>query len=320
MNTQWRQPSKFYSINPMKQQRQELSYKKLNELRKNATLCDFTIKTVDGDIIHVHKYVLMSNCMYFEKMFSEKSKDDDQKCIHVLDIDGDILHNLIDYIYTGTLIQIHEESVERILKGADILQLFDVQDLCIEFLLRSINGENWLKIKKIADSRMMFNMPNVCFKWALKNFDEVFRCAGFLTLDIEQLKQLIDSDELYTVKEENVYIAVIIWVRHDEINRKHFLPELMKLVRVPLMNYMYVHRLLQEEPLITSNRICFEYLTKIHKDMFYQHNKTPNHDTVRRTQRGFITRSLPCLSYYVTENETEEYDSSPNLNTENIPE
>lgn len=45
-------------------------------------------------------------------------------------------------------------------------------------------------------------------------------------------------------------------MRHDEINRKHFLPELMKLVRVPLMNYMYVHRLLQEEPLITSNRIC----------------------------------------------------------------
>ena len=84
-------------------------------LFRNATLCDFTIKTVDGDIIHVHKYVLMSNCMYFEKMFSEKSKDDDQKCIHLLDIDGDILHNLIDYIYTGTLIQIHEESVEVII-------------------------------------------------------------------------------------------------------------------------------------------------------------------------------------------------------------
>lgn len=53
-----------------------------------------------------------------------------------------------------------------------------------------------------------------------------------------------------------MYNAVISWVRHDEINRKYFLPELMTLVRVPLMNYMYVHRLLKEEPLITSNRIC----------------------------------------------------------------
>lgn len=33
----FRQPSKFYSINPMKQQRQESSYKKLNELRKSDT-------------------------------------------------------------------------------------------------------------------------------------------------------------------------------------------------------------------------------------------------------------------------------------------
>jgi len=53
--------------------------------------------------------------MYFEKMFSEKSKENDLKCIQILDIDNDILHNLIDFIYTGTLIQIHEESVEVII-------------------------------------------------------------------------------------------------------------------------------------------------------------------------------------------------------------
>lgn len=77
-------------------------------------MCDFTIKTIDGDIIHVHKYVLMSNCLYFEKMFSKEPKENDQKCIQILEIDSDILHNLIDYIYTGTLIHIHEESVEVI--------------------------------------------------------------------------------------------------------------------------------------------------------------------------------------------------------------
>jgi len=65
----------------------------------------------------------------------------------------------------------HLLFLKRILKGADILQLFDVQDLCIEFLLKSINGENWLKIKTIADSRMMVNLPIVCFQWAVKNFE-----------------------------------------------------------------------------------------------------------------------------------------------------
>lgn len=53
--------------------------------------------------------------MYFEKMFSKEPKENDQKCIQILDIDSDILHNLIDYIYTGTLVHIHEESVEVII-------------------------------------------------------------------------------------------------------------------------------------------------------------------------------------------------------------
>lgn len=78
-------------------------------------MCDAIIKTADGDTIDVHKCVLMSNCMYFEKMFLEKSEENDQKCIHILDIDSDILHNLIDYIYTGTLIKIHEENVKVII-------------------------------------------------------------------------------------------------------------------------------------------------------------------------------------------------------------
>jgi len=53
--------------------------------------------------------------MYFEKMFSEKSKENDQNDIHIVNIDSDILHNLIDFIYTGTLIQIHEDSVKVII-------------------------------------------------------------------------------------------------------------------------------------------------------------------------------------------------------------
>ena len=42
-------------------------------------------------------------------------------------------------------------------------------------------------------------------------YSKVFRCATFLSLDIEQLKQLIDNDELYTVEEENVCIKVILF-------------------------------------------------------------------------------------------------------------
>lgn len=53
-------------------------------------------------------------------------------------------------------------------------------------------------------------------------YSKVFRCATFLSLDIEQLKQLIDNDELYTVEEENVCIKVILfnsYMVYNSINK-----------------------------------------------------------------------------------------------------
>lgn len=32
-----------------------------------------------------------------------------------------------------------------------------------------------------------------------------------------------------------------------------------------------------------------------------------------------MARNLPCLSCYVADDETDEYDSSPDLDSENIP-
>lgn len=40
-------------------------------------------------------------------------------------------------------------------------------------------------------------------------YSEIVRCAAFFTLDIEQLKEIIESNDLYTVEEENVCIKVV---------------------------------------------------------------------------------------------------------------
>jgi len=83
----------------------------LFNLFRNNKFCDAIIKTANGDHINVQKCVLMSNSVYFEKMFDKKNNENDQNSSYTLDIDSDVLHNLINYIYSGTLIQLNEENV-----------------------------------------------------------------------------------------------------------------------------------------------------------------------------------------------------------------
>jgi len=52
----------------------------------------------------------------------------------------------------------------------------------------------------------------------------------------ETLTALLESNELGTVSEFNVFLAAMRWVDADE-SREHFLDEVLGLVRFPTMDY-----------------------------------------------------------------------------------
>lgn len=58
-----------------------------------------------------------------------------------------------------------------ILNGAELFQLNDIRDICIEYLTKTINDENCLVIKDIADSRVKVDLSKKCLKYALKRFE-----------------------------------------------------------------------------------------------------------------------------------------------------
>jgi len=53
-----------------------------------------------------------------------------------------------------------------------------------------------------------------------------------------------------------VYMAVMAWVKHDESDRKHLLPELLNLVRLVFVSQDYLLKVIKAEPLISSNPEC----------------------------------------------------------------
>ena len=60
------------------------------------------------------------------------------------------------------------------------------------------------------------------------HFEEVVRSEEFLQLEVTQLLELVGADDLCTQSEEQVYEAVMAWVKHDPVNREKYLAELLE--------------------------------------------------------------------------------------------
>jgi len=54
------------------------------------------------------------------------------------------------------------------LDGAELLQLNDVRDACVEFYTKTMDDENCLTVKNIADSKAMTDLSEKCLNYAAK--------------------------------------------------------------------------------------------------------------------------------------------------------
>jgi len=79
---------------------------------RGDTVWDVTLKSADGKELHAHKCVLASQSEYFERMFIGGFRETTQDVIQINDISGDVLNNIIDFMYTGVLVKIEQDNVE----------------------------------------------------------------------------------------------------------------------------------------------------------------------------------------------------------------
>ncbi|KAF0754874.1 kelch-like protein 21 [Aphis craccivora] len=236
-----------------------------NIIHKEGKKYDVILKTSDGNEIYAHKSILTSASEYFEKMFGGGFQESTQDVIEIKDISIDVLNCLIDFIYTKELDTINSDNAEEILNGADFLQLADARVECVKFFTENmINDNNYLMIKDMADFREITELSQNCVEYALSRFEFVSNLPSFLDgIDIELLIQLINDDNLNASYEEDVYTAVINWVKYDLSDRQYFLPDLLSIVRLVFIPTKYLLKEMEEEPLIYSNPECLKHFNRV---------------------------------------------------------
>ncbi|KAG7273832.1 hypothetical protein CRUP_011124 [Coryphaenoides rupestris] len=259
----------------------------MNRMRQRTLLCDIVLHVANKEI-KAHKVVLASCSPYFHAMFTNEMSESRQTHVTLHDIDPQALEQLVQYAYTAEIV-VGEGNVQTLLPAASLLQLNGVRDACCKFLLSQLDPSNCLGIRGFADTHSCSDLLKSAHKYVLQHFVEVSKTEEFMLLPLKQVLDLISSDSLNVPSEEEVYRAVLSWVKHDVEGRRQHVPWLMKCVRLPLLRRDFLMSSVDTELLVRHHSECKDLLIEA-LNLFAIHGDCEAYDT--RTDRWHMVASM----------------------------
>jgi len=226
----------------------------INLLRSHRELCDVVLN-VGVRKIFAHRVILSACSPYFRAMFTGELAESRQTEVTIRDIDEHAMELLIDFCYTSYIL-VEETNVQTLLPAACLLQLQEIQDVCCEFLKRQLDPSNCLGIRAFADTHSCRELLRIADKFTQHNFQEVTESEEFLLLPVNQLIDIISSDELNVRSEEQVFNAVLAWVKYNVAERRGHLPQVLQHVRLPLLSPKFLVGTVGSDLLIKSDEAC----------------------------------------------------------------
>ena len=226
---------------------------KLNELRETNVLCDATIRA-EGQDFAAHKCVLSAASAYFRALFTSQMKETKNNMVELQEAKSTTISDVLQFIYTGK-VTIDSFNAQDLVKIADYLIIPSLKTRASLFLQGSINGSNCLALESFACQYNCESLQQAAVTFKCEKFVAVTKSEDFRSCDVEKVKELICMDEINVSEEDEVYQAVIAWIKHDLPSRECFLPELLKCVRLFSVSKYSLRRILDEE-LVSRNLAC----------------------------------------------------------------
>ncbi|XP_028398335.1 kelch-like protein 12 [Dendronephthya gigantea] len=237
----------------------------INILRKRNLLCD-AILCVEGRNFPVHRVILAACSDYFEAMFTSgmSESSSEQARIEIKGLSANTMEILLDFIYTET-VKVSVENVQALLPAACLLQLNGAKRACSAFLESQLDPANCLGVKNFAETHHCESLRQAAEKFIHKHFVDLIKCEEFLQLECNDIKELIQNDNITIPSEEVVYEAVMMWIKHNTEDRKEYLPSLLENVRLPLLTPRYLTDVIDDEVLVHRSFACRDLVDEAKK-------------------------------------------------------
>ncbi|CAN2390080.1 BTB And C-terminal Kelch, partial [Pristimantis euphronides] len=255
---------------------------------------------VDRKLFHVEKSVLAAESGYFQIMFYGGFKESTLRQIHLTGVKQECFQTLLDFVKNGSM-ELNQRNVSDLLETADFLDLRQAKQFCIAFIVHQMKVSNCLDMMSYSQHYGYTNLYEAAVNVAVTHLPELMNDHEdeFSQLDMESLKVLLQTDNLYVSNEDLVFEAVMKWVLKDIVREKYF-EELMALVRPAYLSLTFLDVLVKRIQRSKGQNTYFRLLETL--------NSNPPL-TWRSTSKGMST-SRTYETFYVLggkhENEEQE--------------
>ena len=162
------------------------------------------------------------------------------------------MESILVFFYTSK-IQIASNNVYDIMKAANYLNIAKIKQLCTTFLMIEVTPNNCFRLKKFSK---LYNCQQLTEKINFvieQQFETVIRSKEFLTLDVEEVKSLLNLKEKKVSSEDCVYNATIDWVKNDANSRSIYLGGLFSAINLSSVSWDFLTQVIVKEHLITDS-------------------------------------------------------------------
>jgi kelch-like protein 10 len=215
----------------------------------------------DGGIFPVHMLILCGCSDYFMTLFTTPLHCTERTNILLQGVTSETMSLILEYAYMGS-VGINQENVRTLFVSADYLIMPGLLELCCDFLKSTLTPENCIGIMLFArDYFSSLEGDARCF--VMRNFEQVSQQSDeLLELPPEELQAIIGADELNVKSEAVVWDGVVRWIDHDKENRQDKIVELIKKVRLRLLDLKFIE-IVRDKPYVARNYECHNLIQNV---------------------------------------------------------
>ncbi|XP_075039729.1 kelch repeat and BTB domain-containing protein 12 [Mixophyes fleayi] len=228
----------------------------INRMRGSAELIDIVL-VAEGRRFPCHRVVLASFSPYFRAMFTCGLVECNQTEVTLHDVTAESVSIILEYVYTSQL-YINNLTVQGVATAAYFMQMDDIFKVCQTYMMDHMDASNCLGIYYFAKQISADDLEEKSKKYLYNHFSEVGLHEEILEVDYQQLTTMIVSDDLNVSREESILELVLRWVNHDKSLRSQHLMDLLKQVRLPLVNPSFLREARKRNTVLLCNAPCYD--------------------------------------------------------------
>ncbi|XP_074659238.1 kelch-like protein 10 [Tubulanus polymorphus] len=182
--------------------------------------------------------------------------DDTKREYQIPGISSAMIGSIIEYAYTRET-DITADNVDTLLPAADQFNVVGLVRACADFITNQLGSENCIGIRNFARQYFCRHLERQADNYLMQNFvDVATKSDELMSLQLSEFTEIMSCDELNVKNEEAVFETVIKWIDHDPDSRKECIIDLLKVVRMGLLNTQFFVEKVKSHKYIKDNESC----------------------------------------------------------------